>query len=393
MDDQAKQRELDRLIAMMRRGNKFSTDAVRELQANDWLADGSLQGQDLRGVDLSEDSLSYADLSEVDLRYADLSRIWLMNSTLHGTDLRQSKMPNAFIKQSDLRGAKLCGMDGTQIKLVESDLRGSVLVDANLSGALLLGSDVGGTDLTKTNFSGALIGGSSFENARMNRTIFADVSFEYISGLDSVYHDGPSSIGVDTLYRAKGTIPKVFLRGCGVPENLIDKLPSLIEGGYFHRCFISYSHSEKLFAEKLYQILQNAGVRCWFDEKDMRIGDDMYESVHLNIGKRDKFLLCSSKAALNSWWVDSELNSAFHDEQTLSKELGESVRKVIPLDLDGYLLGDYQGKWKSQLTSRLVGNFTGWEHDNNIFEREIEKVILALRSDDGAREQPPPSLH
>ncbi len=108
--------------------------------------------------------------------------------------------------------------------------------------------------------------------------------------------------------------------------------------------------------------------------------------------------------------MDGEINRAFHKEAEIMKERsekwkstphpgplpergGEGGRKVlalIPLNLDGFLFSpDYQSGKKAEIKSRVAANFVGWEKDAALFDRELEKVIRALRTGDAGREKPP----
>lgn len=107
-----------------------------------------------------------------------------------------------------------------------------------------------------------------------------------------------------------------FLRGCGLPDNFIEYLPSLLNQPIqFYSCFISYSSKDDDFAERLHADLQNKGVRCWFAPHDMRIGDRIRDVIDAQIRVREKLLVVLSAASIASEWVEDEVEQALEEER------------------------------------------------------------------------------
>jgi hypothetical protein len=331
-----------------------------------------LRDAGLRGVNLDE-----ANLCEADLAGAAFVEASLIGANLFKANLQGARLGGANLVLADLQGANLIEADLAEANLEYANLREANLERADLSGVNLTGSDITGANISA---------------CRMQGTKLGDLDLSCCSGLDTIDHVRPSTIGIDTIYLSGGNIPEVFLRGAGVPESFITYMKSLVAAMSpveFYSVFISYSHTDKAFARKLHDTLQSKGIRCWLDEHQLLPGDDIYHEVDRGIRLWDKMLLCCSESSLKSWWVDNEIGTAFDKEQQLMKERETKIQVLVPLNLDGYLFSD---KWKSgyqaQVRRRLAADFTE-SGTGTKFDEQVERLIKALRADEGAREKPP----
>ena len=335
------------------------------------LAGANLSGADLVGMHMLKANLNSINLSGADLRGANLSGTDLSNSNLSNANLSGAKLSNAILSSADLSNAILSSADLTGVSLI-----GATLFNTNFNSAYLF----------NTNMSNADLNGAKFNNARIGQSIFSNNDLSVVEELDLILHSGPSAIGIDTLYRSGGNIPESFLRGCGVPDEFITFLPSIIgaqQAIQFYSCFISYSTKDERFAKRLHSRMRDNNLRVWFAPEDIKGGQKLHEQLERAIQMHDRLLIVLSEESMKSQWVQTEIRKA------REIETAEIRRKLFPI-----MLVDYEAvkKWKCfdadtgkdlavELREYYIPDFSNWkEHDS--FEREFEKLLRDLKAEE-----------
>jgi hypothetical protein len=287
------------------------------------------------------------DLEEGDLTGADL----------RGAYLRRARLTEAQIRRADLRMA---------------NLRRAVLTKADLRGADLRGANLIGTGLIQANLRRAVLENSDFTNVFTGDTGFGNVDLSTVKGLETVKHFGPSSIGVDTIYKSKGNIPEVFLRGAGVPKDFIVYMRSLVGKAIdFYSCFISYSTKDDDFAQRLYADLQAKNVRCWKFDENAKWGEPVWGEIDTAIRHYDKLVVICSKDSLGSPPVIREI------ERALQKEDREHRNVLFPIRIDDYLFDEWDHPRKADVVSKVIGDFRG-VNDVAAYSKAFPRFLDAL---------------
>jgi uncharacterized protein YjbI with pentapeptide repeats len=302
-------------------------------------------------------------------------------------DLSGSILRNSYLEQILFESANLRGADLRRANLIKAVLDGATLSESKLQDANLVGSGLQNAKLNSAMLDGAVfqnsnLEGADFSDAKVGWTSFGAVDLSKVRGLEKVHHRGASSIGADTLEMtaaellendAQQEAVECFYRAAGVEDHVIEHYRSRIGLPIqFYSAFISYSHTDQSFSRRLYADLLSQGIRCWLDARDLLVGDPILDAVNQAIRHHDKLLLCCSLASLTSSWVEDEIAIGFEVERK------EKRRVLIPLDLDGALFDWTSGK-APRIRERLAANFRGWEQDPEVYDREFERVVEALR--------------
>jgi uncharacterized protein YjbI with pentapeptide repeats len=335
------------------------------------LIGSSLREKDLNGINFRGTALLEADLSWARINGANLSHAEIVLAHLVRTELRETILSKAMLNQADLSLADLSGAD-----LSEADLSGASLYRGNLNQA-----NFSQAILRRANLSGANLQRANLNEALLHETFLGATDLTQASGLESCRHEGPSTVDFRTLTKS-WPLPLAFLRGCGLPDTLINYLPSLLnEPIQFYSCFISYSSRDQEFTERLHADLQNKGVRCWFAPEDIQGGKKTHEQIDQAIRLHEKLLLVLSEHSISSPWVEFEIRRA------RKREAQEQRRVLFPIRLVEYSTlehwecfdADTKKDLATEIREYYIPDFSHWK-DHHAYQKAFERLLRDLNA-------------
>lgn len=287
-------------------------------------------------------------------------------------------LSGADLSGADLRGADLTGADLFGANLSGADLSGAGLFGADFFAANLIGANLIGANLFMANLFGADLTGANLKDATLHGTVVAACNLAQCVGLDAVVHQGPSSIGVDTLaqsFRDAGNrlTPELetFFLGAGVPKELLAALPRILAEVKYCSCFVCYGEPDLAFADRLVKDLKARGVSCWLYSMDATPGRRTWEEIGRRRREAEKMIvLCSAKALVR----DGVLKE-------IEEQIDEAPDKMVPVSLDGlwqepgFRVMRGQRDLKPFLLDRNYADFSS----EATYEVSMEKLLKGLK--------------
>lgn len=325
--------------------------------------------------------------TEPNLSTAKLCGANLCGFNFAGTKFNYADLSSSKLCTSNLSVADLIYTDLNHADLTGADLRRANLTNANLWGANLEDADLTTADLHCTTLTSANLLHTKLGYSSLFKAIFADNDLSQTFGLETAWHHGPSSVGLDTFWKSNGKIPEVFLRGAGVPNIFLEYAASLAGTPFeFYSCFISYSTKDEEFASRLHNDFQAKGIRCWKWDHDARTGRSLWGEIDQAIRIFDKLVLIASESSLKSPAVNREIERALvQEDERLKRKLAGNPKVdcdvLFPIRLDDYLLKGWEHERKVDVTKKVVADARGWEKDTAVYSRVRDRLVRDLKNE------------
>ena len=340
------------------------------------LARANLHGLDLRGTRLREAQLDGADLRDALLDGADLRSASLAGAAANGARFARTDLSLAHLRAADLRSADL-----SEALLTDADLSLARLDRANLYDADLIGAQLGGASfrhavLCGANLRESHLDGADFSGARFAFTVLAASDLSRARGLESVVHDGPSTVGVDAFLLSRGEIPDAFLIGIGLSPLTIEYLKAVAaaEEGMLvgDALFLVFADADRARARRLRAYLRMHRHLAWYWHEAEELAGRHNADLNLRLRFHDRLIVLGSHAAAESSALAVPLARGFE------KETAERRKIVLAVRIDDAALD------RSPLAipaDRFIADFRGvdWEDPRDgVFRRELDRLLAAL---------------
>ena len=335
----------------------------------------NLHGLDLRGTCLREARLDGADLRDAILDGADLRLASLVGTLADGARLRRVDLTLAHLRSADLRAADLSEAVATDADLSAACLERAALYGANLIGAELGGASLRGAVLCGANLRESHLDGADFAEARFAFTVLAASDLSRARGLETVIHDGPSTVGIDAFLLSRGEIPDAFLTGIGLSPLTIEYLKAVAaaEEGMLvgDALFLLFADADRARARRLRAYLRMHRHLAWYWHEAEELAGRHNPDLKLRVRFHDRLIVLCSAATSAQGQLDRTVAGA------IVKEVNERRRIVLGVRID-------DGPVPSTIPAdRMVADFRGanWEDPRDpVFRRELEHLLAALSS-------------
>lgn len=96
--------------------------------------------------------------------------------------------------------------------------------------------------------------------------------------------------------------------------------------------FLSHSHKDREFVQRLAADLRRCGVTVWVDQAELKVGDHFEDTLQKAVAEQDFLGVVLSRNSAASSWVKQEIELALRDEA------GGRRSKVLPILIDDYPL-------------------------------------------------------
>lgn len=366
------------------------------------LRNGDFMGAMVRRADLSNTFMNSAHFYRADLREANMSRSIASGANLRGADLRNANLAGINLDGATLSEANLSGADLTNANLDRTNLD-----RANFSGADLTGASFNGANLSRTNLSEATLneadfyeavlndvitGDANFHNCIIGYTVFQNCAMDAALGLDSVRHDAPSTIGLDTLLRSRGALPESFILGSGIPVAVVGIQDSVSDAPVTTlEVHISCANGDIEFARQLEDNLRDQGVRTWVFAEGFR-GNPLVdrrassgeEEIERWVRHYDRLIVVCTAAGLDSETVRNDITAAQESENTNDRWT------MFLVDADGTMASGRSRAARLLKEDHRVFDLAGQSAGSEEYQAALAELIENLREEQPASAAKPP---